>query len=156
MGAEEGLNCHQTYFLFLFVEFVGSNDCPSGLVGCLRSRFKLTWWWFQTQGCAENVLAVARQDTAALGGRGLSARALAGGGSGLGCSLCLPGVQLSQRGTFFPKLRTVISLSQKCLARRGALRLCHGSRFPSPHLSVGGRSRSPAAVGVLAFLTSKD
>lgn len=86
----------------------------------------------------------------------LSVQVLAGGGVGFGLQRLLAGVQLSQRGTLFTKLWTVISLSQKCLAWRGALRLCHESRFPSPHLSVGGSSQLPPVVGVLVFLTFKD
>lgn len=51
-----------------------------------------------------------------LGPWDLSVRVLAGGGVGFGLQRLLAGVQLSQRGTLFTKLWTVISLSQKCLA----------------------------------------
>ena len=50
--------------------------------------------------------------SASLGGCDLSVRALAGVGVGFGLQRLLAGVQLSQRGTLFTKLCTVISLSQ--------------------------------------------
>lgn len=89
MVAEEGLNCDQTDFLF--VEFVGSDNYPADSVGYLWSRFKLmccfkprpvqrTFWLWRGRTWQQG----------SLGGRGLSARALAGGGMGLGCSVCSP------------------------------------------------------------------
>lgn len=78
-----------------------------------------------------------------LGGWGLSAQVLAGGGVRFGLHAQ---VQLSQRGTLFVKLWTVISLSKECLAWREHW----GSMSQSPHLSLAAASR-PLPSGFSPF-----
>jgi len=115
---EEGLNGDQTDFLFLFVKFVWSNGCPSGSVGASGLALKLRGVGVTPGLCREFSSSgeAGHGSSVSFGGWRLSAQVLAGGGVGFELQPSLARVQLSQRGTFFTKLWTVISLSQKCLA----------------------------------------
>lgn len=117
VDAEKGLNCDQTYFLFL-VTFVGPNDYPSDSVSISGLLLNLHGVGFKPGLCREfsGSGKAGHGSSVSLGGWDWAAQVLAGGGVGFGLQRSLAGVQLSQRGTLFTKLWTVISLSQKCLA----------------------------------------